>query len=69
MDKRRVMQIETLHEIISKPRNIFVALFIGDSPMNMLQGLVVSEGFGFFIAFEKTDIKFFDDKDVFVELE
>jgi ABC-type sugar transport system ATPase subunit len=44
LDKGRVQQIAPPMELYDRPRNVFVASFIGSPAMNLVPGEVVSEG-------------------------
>jgi multiple sugar transport system ATP-binding protein len=44
MNEGRVQQIDTPMALYERPRNIFVARFIGTPPMNLIEGSMVNDG-------------------------
>jgi len=46
----KVMQIGTFQEIYFRPRNIFVATFIGNPPMNIIKGRIVRYNEGYYLV-------------------
>ncbi len=42
MDKGRIMQVGSPAEFFHKPANVFVAAFIGSTPMNLIDGVIES---------------------------
>jgi multiple sugar transport system ATP-binding protein len=44
MDAGRIRQIGTPREVFGRPADTFVANFIGSTPMNLLDGMIISEG-------------------------
>ncbi len=46
LNKGRLQQIGTPREVYRKPANLFVARFLGRSPMNIVEGRIVIEGCG-----------------------
>jgi multiple sugar transport system ATP-binding protein len=51
MDKGKIQQVDTPEKIYNKPKNMFVAKFIGNQPMNLFEGRIVSvEGEIYFIT-------------------
>jgi multiple sugar transport system ATP-binding protein len=52
LNEGRVQQIDTPMALYERPRNTFVAKFIGSPPMNLIEGKVVSDGA---IRFRSTD--------------
>lgn len=51
MDKGQIQQVDTPEEIYNKPKNMFVAKFIGNHPMNLFEGRIVEiEGYLYFIS-------------------
>src|SRR4051794_35136409 len=44
MDAGRIKQIGTPREVFQRPANVFVAGFIGSTPMNLLAGVYAGEG-------------------------
>lgn len=43
MEKGEIQQVDTPEMIYSRPRNMFVAKFIGNHPMNLFEGRIVEE--------------------------
>jgi multiple sugar transport system ATP-binding protein len=52
LNEGRVQQIDTPMALYERPRNTFVAKFIGSPPMNLIEGTVVSDGG---VRFRSTD--------------
>lgn len=52
MDRGIIMQVGSPMEVYNKPKNLFVAGFIGSPAMNFLEALVVGEDSGLFVRGE-----------------
>lgn len=51
MEKGEIQQVDTPEMIYSRPKNMFVAKFIGNHPMNLFEGRIVDEeGIMYFIS-------------------
>ncbi|MDR1149077.1 MAG: ABC transporter ATP-binding protein [Spirochaetaceae bacterium] len=56
MKDGELQQMGTPLEVYDNPVNEFVAGFIGEPPMNLLQSLIVKRDGGFFFSFEESDL-------------
>lgn len=56
MDKGKIQQIGTPSEVYQKPKNLFVAGFIGSPPMNMISGFLKQENDSLFFFNEDLEI-------------
>ncbi len=52
MNKGKIMQLDTPAEIYHRPRNLFVAKFVGSPPINLIHGNIRREGESVFLANE-----------------
>jgi multiple sugar transport system ATP-binding protein len=57
MKDGKLQQMGTPLEVYDRPVNEFVAGFIGEPPMNLLQSLIVKQNGGFFFTFEGSDLR------------
>ncbi len=57
MDMGRLQQIGTPLEVYDNPANVFVAGFIGEPPMNLMQSRIRRTDGGFVFTFEGSDVR------------
>lgn len=60
MEKGEIQQVDTPEMIYSRPKNMFVAKFIGNHPMNMFEGSIVEEENELFFFNESIKLKLTD---------
>ncbi len=61
LNKGKIQQVGTPHELYHKPANLFVATFIGSPPMNILKGYVKVHNERMYIDFGVGEIPVSDD--------
>ncbi len=61
MNSGVIMQQGTPQEVYNKPKNLFVATFIGSVQMNIIDGILRKDNKGFFV--EVGNLKIYTDKD------
>ncbi len=57
-----IMQVDSPQNLYNKPKNMFVAGFIGSPQMNFIEGTIISKGSDLYFKFDKYEIKLPENK-------